>query len=96
MQCLFGYRILLKSCSSNITGEAFDSFIAFASLHKEPLLFPTSGSFSKKTLPAIRRAFFPCVLEAKGKELSPKKKTPDRRLDKTSNFSVYIVFLLEG
>ena len=38
----------------------------------------------------------PFILAARGKGLSPKKKTPDRRLDKMKNFSLYIVFLLEG
>ena len=31
-----------------------------------------------KTKPAIRRSFFPFVLGARGKGLSPKKKMPDR------------------
>lgn len=58
------------------TGEAYDFFIAFSTLQKEPF----SLSFT---------------LEARGKGLSSKKKTPDRRLDKTRNFSVYTVFLLK-
>ena len=79
------------------TGEASDSFVAFASLHKELLLFLTSRSLSALSQGARRsgqnvtrdQAILPCCFGGEGKSTFPKKKTPDRRLLKTRNFTPF-------